>query len=359
MNSVIIYGAKTLERYTNQILVQGFLNNFWEARKGPPSSLSTTKADAVLYQIHGSPHAKEEDAIILKMLAHALASNRKQRKIVVLLHRPDEIQVRYPALKNILLKAKKEIGLVFLGNKHISDEFFPVQHIRKKIIPHGFFDLKPEFQIDPIVIGSHTTWGEMRSIEHALKLLIEVFRLGSDRNIVGYLGGKPQKQLTINRLREVFKRFNFDNSIQLLDAHAYSIKQAIGKARSGINIILADSLDSQPKEIGVTYNIQLYYLGNKIRTGESSGSLHASTGIPVIFEMNGSEEIEDLQVIKVPYTSVNDIESVDFLAGVKKIINSIDDGSFLKMLKHNLTQSKKFNNTFIAKSYINLFHELA
>ncbi len=113
-----------------------------------------------------------------------------------------------------------------------------------------------------------------------------------------------------------------------------------------------------PCTFGITFNIQMYYFGEKVRTGESSGSLHASVSIPVILEMNGSDMIEDLKVIRVPYTSLDDIGTIDFISGAQKIIDTIDDTSFTSMLEHNSLQAEKFNNTFVARSYINIFEQL-
>ena len=102
----------------------------------------------------------------------------------------------------------------------------------------------------------------------------------------------------------------------------------------------------------------MYYLNDKVRTGESSGSVHSSVGVPVILEMNGSEVIEDLKVIKVPYGSVDDINSVDFKAGAELIIDSINNQSYKEMLEHNLNQSKKFSSAYVGNLYIELFNQL-
>ncbi len=75
--------------------------------------------------------------------------------------------------------------------------------------------------------------------------------------------------------------------------------------------------------------------------------------------MNGSEIIEGLEVIRVPYGDVSDIDSVDYRVGARKIVDGINNGNFVRMLKHNLEQAKKFNNTYVARQYIDLFQQLA
>ena len=167
MNKVHILGAKTLDKYTEGILVEGFKNNSWE--------ISET-AENVIYQIHGAPQSEEDDKVILGQIKQDIIKD-DQIKRVILLHRPDEIQLRFPELKNILITAKKPIGLTFLGDMHVNDSFFEAHNLIKKVIPHGFFNISEKLQIDPIVIGSYTTWGEMRSIEHIFKLFGEVFTL--------------------------------------------------------------------------------------------------------------------------------------------------------------------------------------
>ena len=340
MNKVRILGAKTLSKYTEGILVQGFKNNSWEISGG---------AESVIYQIHGAPQSEEDDGVILEQIKQDLTKDDSIKR-VILLHRPDEIQLRFPELSDILKTAKKRTGLTFLGDMHVNDSFFEAPNLVKKVIPHGFFSISEKLQIDPIVIGSHTTWGEMRSIEHIFKLLGGILR--KNNAIVGYVGGKPKDQLDLEFLKDEWNKLNPDVGVTFLNAH----KDTLDSTKK--NVIFVDSENIEPENFGLSFNVQIYYLNDKVRTGESSGSVHSSVGVPVILEMNGSEVIEDLKVIKVPYGSKDDITSVDFKAGAELILESINNKSYVKMLKHNLTQSKKFNPTFVGSEYIKLFAEL-
>jgi len=232
----------------------------------------------------------------------------------------------------------------------VNDDFFKASKVIRKVIPHGFFNISEKLQTEPIVIGSHTTWGEMRSIEHIFKLLGEVFR--KNGSVIGYVGGKPKDQLEIEFLKGEWNKLNPDLPAIFLDAHKdkyNSIKK---------NVIYVESDNVEPESFGLSFNVQMYYLNNKVRTGESSGSVHSSVGVPVILEMNGSEVIEDLKVIKVPYDSRDDINSVDFRAGAELILDSINNRSYEEMLRHNLAQSKKFNSTYVGSEYIKLFEQL-
>ncbi|MDO8512019.1 MAG: hypothetical protein Q7S57_02000 [bacterium] len=351
---IIIYGAKSLERYTKNILKNGFINYGWQTEEGAVGDGKNLGLDIVLYQIHGAPQAAEDEAI-MAMIKAAPA----EQKAIVLVHRPDEVQTRLPGVVELLSGLSPNKALAFLGNLHQNDSFYC--GIKNRfVVPHGFFDMKDTIQTEPIIIGTHTTWGEMRSVEHMIKLLAEVFKLDPNnaRNIWGYLGGKPKEQLQIDGL----KKITADNfgalAVNFVDINKNSARETLQGAANGEHTILVDSENIEPADFGMTFNVQMYYLGNAIRTGESSGSLHMSVGVPVILEMNGSEVIEDLNIIRVPYQSLADINSVDFAAGAQKIISAVDGGGYVNMLQHNLGQARKFNNTFVAQSYVKIFEQL-
>ena len=74
--------------------------------------------------------------------------------------------------------------------------------------------------------------------------------------------------------------------------------------------------------------------------------------------MNGAEREENIAVVKVPYESTDNVLSADYEKAAKQILDLISDGKYLEMLQHNLEQSKKFNNKYIAGKYIELFNKL-
>jgi len=186
---------------------------------------------------------------------------------------------------------------------------------------------------------------------------VEIFKGNkSDKKIIGYLGGKPEGELHIEVLRETAKKISSETSMTFVNVHDYSHLDEVSGMTE--NVILIDSINDEPSYFSLTFNIQMYYLGNAVRMGEVSGSAHTAPSIPVILEMNGAEIIEELRVIKVPYTDANNISSVDFEKGAEMVLNSIEDGSYKDMLFNNLKQSKAWNNTRIGKEYLNLFEEL-
>lgn len=348
---IVIYGAKSLDRYTKSILIEGFRSISWKAEEGVIGDGRFLDFSMAIFQIHGAPQANEDEAII-NMLKKVPAD----KMVAVLIHRPDEVKIRFPDFGDTLSKLSQNMQLVFLGDKHIKDEFFN-RGIKISVIPHGFFDFAEKLQKTPIFIGTHTTWGEMRSTEHMLRLLAEIFKrdVGNPRNIWGYIGGKPAEQLQIDVLKKTFEKYSDEEYVNFLDVNGAELLKTINNSPQEHHVILVDSKNVEPKEFGITFNVQLYYLGNSVRTGESSGSIHMGVSVPVILEMNGAENIENLKTIRMPYGSLEDIGTIDFASGAQEIISKIDSGDYVKMLEHNLGQARKFNKTFVAECYAKLF----
>lgn len=352
--NIIIYAAETLDKFTNQILIAGFSKLKVKAQRGNLKSRSEPKSDVVIYQLHGAPQAESDDLLIMNLMKKALSDKSDIRKKVIMIHRPDEIK-KFTELKELLRKSVHKFGFVNYGDNHINDEFFSSDKVIKRVIPHGFSSKIrniPE-KDKPIMIGSHTSWGEMRSLGHAFTLIGEVFdRSRGEKTILGYVGGKPVELLKIPTLEKEYKKIFGDYRIKLKDANQFDIKKPTNEK----NVILINQEDSELSYYNPTFNIQMYYLGDRIRTGESSGTIYRSISIPVIFEMNGS--LDDLRTIKVPYTDVNNIKSIDLASGAEKIVEVIQNGSYLEMLNHNLQQAKVWDEKRIAQEYIGLIDEL-
>lgn len=342
---IAIYGAGTLERYSQNILAAGFQKVAVEL----PEDVAGT-----IYQIHGNQDAIEDDRLIMETLATDLGSDTGS-PAVVLLHRPDEIQDRLPELRAVLAGGRRKFGLTFLGDMHLQDEFYDTDLATRKVIPHGFFDVtKPPEPTDKIVIGTHTTWGDMRGTKHLLELLGEVFTLNQEeRRIWGYLGGKPAAKLDIATLQQAFTGL-FPN----IPVRFQAANEVLNDAAS--NTIFVDDKNLQPAGLDITFNTQMYYYGDRIRTGESSGSVHSGVSVPVILEMNGSENIEDLEVVKVPYDKTTmAIDSADFKRAAMAIVEIAKNNEHAGMLQHNFEQAQRFNNEYVARQYLALFESLA
>ena len=346
---VTIFGAATLERYTKGILVAGFEKL---------AAQQVTLPAGTVYQIHGSAGATADDQAIMQLIKRDLVAPKPNARTIVLLHRPDEIQDRHPQLRALLASATHDFGLAFLGDLHTTDSFYASPAAQIRVVPHGFFSAADiSSQSAPIVVGTHTTWGDMRSPEHLLRLLGELFRLNEGTQpIVGYFGGKPADALSVDALSATLRRHFPDLSVRFEDAHTFDT----AAVSSSEPVILVDNQDTQPEDATITFNTQLYFYGERVRTGESSGSLHMNVSIPVILEMNGSEKIEELEVIKVPYdTSTMVVSSADFSAAAQGILTMITDGSYQTALQHNYEQAQKYNNEYVARQLNEFLNSLS
>jgi len=157
--------------------------------------------------------------------------------------------------------------------------------------------------------------------------------------------------LGLDLLKQIAHKINLDSEIKFIDFDStISIEQLPDKS------VVINKTGVQPTNLVPHFNIQMYYYGNQVRMGESSGSAHASTGIPVILEMNNSEEIEGLKVIKVPYENPHDITTIDFEKGAAIIHKAISANSYIEMIENNEIQANKFDCNYVAEAYINLFH---
>jgi len=345
---ISIYAADTLNKFTNQILIKGFEELSVNAVIGSIDSKVDSTADVLLFQLHGAPQAEKDDLQIMELIKESLEDKNEKRKKIIMIHRPDEIQ-KYSELSQILKVGG--FGLVNYGENHLNDEFYP-SNVQKKVIPHGFSSNIREIpdEKDHILIGSQTSWGEMRSLEHALILIGEVFnQYKGYKKLFGYIGGKPIEQLQIKELNKKYEHIIHKYSILLMDAKDYN-------ETAPMNTIFINQIKSNRPILPLSFNTQMYYLEDTVRTGEASGTIYRSISIPIILEMNGS--LEELNVIKVPYSDSNDLSSIDFKAGAKKIVESINDGSYRNMILHNFEQAKIWNEKKIANEYLNFLKQL-
>lgn len=367
---VCIIGARTLYRFTYDMLAKGFEANNWRVQVLSPGELPNTDfpPTALLVQVHGAPQSAQDDSSIIEFIETLLNKHSSDvglapPRLAILVHRPDELPLIHPNFHSVLEKSNLKrspmpFHLVFLGDKHVDDPAYSGigDHMKKHVIPHCFFRATPRFREDAVVIGTFTTWGEMRSVDNVLKLLLALFKLRttvSEPRVVGYLGGRPVEDISPAKVKDLCEKIDPSISIATVDARSISDNLGLSQLYSSECLIL---LDAESESLTPQFNTQLYHLNKAIRTGESSGSVHSNPGgIPVILEMNGSEVIEGLSVIKVPYSDVRDIESVDYAAGAAAISRCLDDDTYLSMLEHNIAQSQQFNNQFSASSYAKLF----
>lgn len=333
----IIYSS-TLQRFTSGILAAGFAAHGWEI-------VPYYEASCVIAQIHGSPAAEREDLSIIDLLQSMFEANR--HSIAILIHRPDEVQDRLPELQQLLKNAPPKVAISFLGPHHKDDPFFGAN--RRIVIPHGFFEpAATPTQAGPIIIGAHTSWGEIRSAEAATLLLRETFKTPCSSPIVGYLGGSS---------------VDLANSRSMIESLMQGIAPVCTPAEvrvpleayNGPPLLLFNPSGRWPDEVQLTFNIQLYHYGDAIRTGESSGSAHTGGNIPVIWEMNGAEILEELHVIKVPYAERSSWRTSDFSAAAERIHSVIETGKLAGFLHHNYKRAQAMSPAWVAARYIEIF----
>jgi len=343
---VSIVGAPTLKRFSDGILKSGF------ERLGLAVADDATHAQRVIVQIHGAPAARDADREILEYIPVITA---RCSACIILLHRPDEIRDSLPQLRDVLAALPSTAGVAMLGDLLINDPFYELQGLSRRAIPHGFFDIQAEPVMKPVVIGSHTTWGEMRSIERVLLLLNEVARAASDNVIVGYLGGAPAGDLSNEAVSSILSRLGIAEGFALEELNPDNWQKQLSGVQSN-TIFLAPG--DPPPGFDVTFNVQLYHYRSAVRLGESSGSLHASAGIPVIFEMNGSERLEDLKTVKVPYATDKEADSADFKVTAKDLARLIVSGEYRELLNHNRERAATWSAKRVAQLYVEYWGDL-
>lgn len=261
-----IFGASTLKHFT-QSLESGF------RQLNLPQN-----PDFEIFQIHASPHSVQEDLELLKQ-----AKLSKSKKIF-LLHRPDEL-LTVPELRAFFAE-NPSASIVVLGDLVLNLDFWRERQAFMHVIPHPFLSLDfPPVTPGKYVIGSFTSWGEMRQLEHFFELVKSLPADQFEFWVGGTLNGKEMTPEMI-----------------------------------------PDPIKLKVEPFVPHFNVQLYHLHGKKRIGESSGSLHRGISIPVIFEANGIERTEGLKVIKI--AADEDLNHPDYQYAAQQIIHlasAIDD----------------------------------
>lgn len=286
-----IHGAKTLEKFTSE-LIKGF----------DPLPEEDFLFD--LFQIHASPQSLNEDKVILEEI------KKIKTPKVILIHRPDELLL-HPELKSAF-DQNPEWKIIFLGDLALNDPFWQKRKSFITVIPHFYFSLNQAPKSARYTVGTFTSWGEMRKLEHYLELV---------------------------------------KSLKKTDV-ADSLKFMIG----GSNLHVSDVTE---KDVQITeeafiphFNVQLYHLNGKKRFGESAGSLHSGVTIPVIFEANGMERIEGVRVIKIPAN--DDLTQVDYDSAAGEIARMIKQNEIQTHLSHNLKRARLNTSVDFANSVISM-----
>lgn len=253
-----VWGASTLRGFTDCISLA------FQAQSA--YSMEEKDFDFALIQLHGAPQATEEDAEILE------ATSQIKVPKIYLIHRPDEILLQLRV--SSYFESHPEAQIIFLGDLVLSLPFWQKRISKIQVIPHPFMDVSMPKETDKAVVGSFTSWGEMRKLEHFLQLT-EMLK-SSDR-FCFKVGGSGIDAQSLPPHVELSKEFFVPH-----------------------------------------FNVQLYHLNERKRLGESSGSLHRGVSVPVIFEANGMERLENINVVKV--LADDDLKRIDFKGAASQII---------------------------------------
>jgi hypothetical protein len=162
---------------------------------------------------------------------------------------------------------KRNYVIVTLGSAvAISDR---PAHVKHKVIPHGFFDLSHlPLQThhlpsggNTIIVGSHSSWGEMRSVETALALIKAIIACaklqGCKDRIIGYIGGTG---IDFDAMKDDIKL------IHEADCAAGGAGPDCWKGLVNDNEIFGSTGDWLGKRnFDVTFNFQMYHYRDQVR----------------------------------------------------------------------------------------------
>jgi hypothetical protein len=292
---VKIWGASTLEGFTGKI-TEGF-------RLEQVAVESSGIFDCGLVQLHGSPQAKDEDE---RLLAE---TSKLEIPKIYLIHRPDEIisNSRFVSC----FENDEAAQFILLGDLVLEMPFWAKRTSRVTVIPHPYLDFSMPPREGRAIVGSFTSWGEMRKLEHFVRL---AEALKGAPHLQFKIGGTGLDRAKVPSFIEITENFFVPH-----------------------------------------FNVQLYHLNGRKRFGESSGSLHRGVSIPVIFEANGMERLENIMAIKV--AADDDLNNIDFAQAASQIA-ALDSLSLHSWLEHNKRSAVKNSPQAFARAVLRCFHEI-
>jgi hypothetical protein len=277
-----ILGAASLDRFSQE-LQRGF------EQVGAPDNLFE------LYQIHAAPHSLTDDLQIISTFKQS-----KKNKLL-LIHRPDELLLNSELTK--FIAEENDLKIILLGDLTLNIPFWDKLRSHIQVIPHPYFSLNLPEKSPKYSVGSFTSWGEMRKVEHYLGLMNELLQLPVADQIQAKIGGTHLER----------------------------------------SLVLNPKIEITETPFIPHFNVQLYHLMGAKRVGESSGSLHTGISIPVIFEANGIERTEGVRVIKI--AADENLAMINYRDAALEIASLIEKHQIEEVLKFNLKQAQ--SNTAI------------
>ena len=370
--SILNASPKSLERYTLQ-LQRGFdgagrsLVSGQSSVSGPgfAEAVYAAQSDISLVQVHGSESEEKEKMIL---------DREYPGKVIVLVHRPEEYLLRYGPTGIELLNRKAD-AIVLLGPTMVAEykRLFPDKIV--VCIPHGFFEPGEldESRLVPgtvSVIGSNTTWGEMRNIDDVLNLMKAVQSKTSKERFLGFVAGKYDSHARLESYRNRSDVWFLENeAISTAYRHGafhdfMSFKDWLYEEARGRVVIRPTAYASQLGTASliqewesrlVDFNVQAYHeiLNHDRPKVEASGTLHMSGGpaIGVVINSPAMQDIaehEGLGMILMPYGN----DRIYFDSAADQIITLVRNPQRRReMITHNIGVAQTLGMPEIAYAY--------
>ncbi len=339
-------------------------------------------------------------------LLEPVLQRKLKARIIVYIHRPEELILRialerdvtYSEAKSVLAKMLGSVSAVILPGASFLDEYRQMlPGVTVVAIPLGFAPPKetgiPSSRMIPgsvAVIGSNTTWGEMRDLQDLLGLLEAVRKADPAERVVGYAQGNWDAHSNLAQYvgnRQV----QFLSNAEILDAQssgAFSNEEQFrdwlyhraegklilrGRVDSGSPI--PESIPKDERDLHgwesrlIDFNVQLYreILGNRrdpakrdLPKVEYSGTLHKG-GAHVIFVVFQSAAMDDVQhnegmvTVEVPVAE----GKPDFAAAAARLVELIQcPEERRRVLNDNLASTESLGMDEVAFAFYLLMDHL-
>ncbi|MFA5143646.1 MAG: glucose-6-phosphate isomerase family protein [Candidatus Omnitrophota bacterium] len=281
----------------------------------------------------------------------------------------------------------KSDKVVLLGNAEVATYAARCGTDKAMAIPHGFFNINPQAaapkDLTISVVGSVTTWSDMRWVKDVVGLVKEIRRRSVETKALGYVAGKfvPYKNpdgTVVDELREL--RTNPDCIILKAEdlESAYrqtggftdlaSFKTWLWERSDGGKIVIVDG-EINKEEVKklqaslVDFNTQMYreLLNGFEPKVEYSGTLHENPGssIPVVFESPSMTDVasEGLNMVTVKFGPDG---KVDFSGAAQRIIELIGNPAmYNEQRAQSLAAAQKLTMADVASRYLDVARKAA
>jgi hypothetical protein len=363
------FSPLTLERYALK-LQEGFdaIGGHVQCQtviKGKPefNEALKTVCDACIIQIHGS---ENEDPITdIRLFPGHFR--------IVLVHRPEEYILRRGTAGLEFLNSVADV-VVLLG-KCMVNHYKRLLGRKETVvaIPHGFFDTgfeREERKSELLVVGSITTWGEMRHLQDLVELHEKVKQCSPHpEKVLGYAGGKFD-----NRVRwseNVF--FQLENSVaeaalekgDFFDADSFAgwvLQQSSGKPVIHLKPFEKGSKLEKWEAVMIDFNLQAYreILKNDLPKVEASGTLHLAggPGVYVVIDCPAMRDIVEDEGAEYVFLPVKDDNSFDFDSAAEAIVKiAADSSEHKRIVAKNIEACSAVSMKAAAQKYVDLLEK--